>query len=421
MKVGERLFSKQVKELDWGTNDFQVPNSRCALKCTEYCDLFIKSLENQEVECFKEGLKGKAVMETKQKILGHLQKQSDLGYTAMNYMFKSHSFCIKFLSSLIGVSEYILKTVQDDYYLGVKRYIHGNDSKPKESLAVAKFTAWLTTFSQLYGQNAPDEDTTVLPAWLTKATIFRIYLQECTPPIVKRSTFYHLFKMKFGPYRDDLSLPHIRISKYSTHSVCPQCVALASYKRSCKTEQEIEYCKALQFQHKQLYGLARRRICELQQLALSYPEDHLFISLDGMDNRKSDLPRFKENSKNLANFFKLPSHITGAIISSGHYAEKMKHFFFVNHNQFEQGSNMVITVIYHLLHDFLKDHKKFPKHLHLNTDNCGRENKNRYVFTFLSALVQLGVFSSISMDFLLVGHTGKILDSILTSWVSTLV
>ena len=82
---------------------------------------------------------------------------------------------------------------------------------------------------------------------------------------------------------------------------------------------------------------------------------------------------------------------------------------------------MVITVIYHLLHDFLKDHKKFPKHLHLNTDNCGRENKNRYVFTFLSALVQLGVFSSISMDFLLVGHTGKILDSILTSWVSTLV
>ena len=36
----------------------------------------------------------------------------------------------------------------------------------------------------------------------------------------------------------------------------------------------------------------------------------------------------------------------------------------------------------------------------------GRENKNRYVFSFLSALVQLGVFSSITMDFLLVGHTG---------------
>ena len=67
---------------------------------------------------------------------------------------------------------------------------------------------------------------------------------------------------------------------------------------------------------------------------------------------------------------------------------------------------MVITIIYHLLHAFLQDHKKFPKTLHLQTDNCGRENKNRYVFTFLSALVELGVFSTITMDFLLVGHTG---------------
>ena len=113
-----------------------------------------------------------------------------------------------------------------------------------------------------------------------------------------------------------------------------------------------------------------------------------------------------KNVKNLGNFHKLPSHITGTIVTSGFYAENVKNFFFVNHNQFEQASNMVITVIYHVLHSFLQDHKKFPKHLHLNTDNCGRENKNRYVFSFLSALVQLGVFSSITMDFLLVGHTG---------------
>ena len=402
----QRLFSKAEME-QCGKWKYQVDYEECASNCNAKCTSFIKSLESSVAESFRLGLKGKTTIETKQKVLAHLQKQFDLGYTSSGYMFKGHKFCFQFLSKFLKISKYILKTVQQDFTKGVRRYIHGNDSNPRESYAVVKFTAWVTTFSQLYGQSAPDELTTVLPAWLTKATLFKIYIQESTPPFVKRSTFYHLFKVKFGPFRGDMSLPHIRISKYTTHSVCPQCVALTSYKRTCKTEREVEYCKALQFQHKQMYGLARRRICELQQLAISYPEDHLFISLDGMDNRKSDLPKFQQNSKNLVSFHKLPSHITGAIVTSGHYSEKMKHYFFINHNQYEQGSNMVITVIYHLLHAFLQDHKKFPKHLHLNTDNCGRENKNRYVFTFLSALVELGVFRSISMDFLLVGHTGK--------------
>ena len=67
---------------------------------------------------------------------------------------------------------------------------------------------------------------------------------------------------------------------------------------------------------------------------------------------------------------------------------------------------MVITIIYHLLQAFLQEHKKFPKYLHVTSDNCGRENKNRYVFSFLSALVDLGIFHEVTMDFLLVGHTG---------------
>ena len=32
----------------------------------------------------------------------------------------------------------------------------------------------------------------------------------------------------------------------------------------------------------------------------------------------------------------------------------------------ENGSDMVITIIYHLLQEFIKDHGKLPKKLHLN-------------------------------------------------------
>ena len=46
------------------------------------------------------------------------------------------------------------------------------------------------------------------------------------------------------------------------------------------------------------------------------------------------------------------------------------------------------------------------------SDNCWRENKNRYLFSFLSALVELDVFEEISVNFLIVGHTGNEVDQL---------
>jgi hypothetical protein len=82
----------------------------------------------------------------------------------------------------------------------------------------------------------------------------------------------------------------------------------------------------------------------LEQLAITYPEDHLFLAVDGMDNRKSDLPKFQQNAKNFVIFQKLPTHITGAIVTSGFYPEKQKTYFFLNHNQFEQGQCQILEI-----------------------------------------------------------------------------
>ena len=44
-------------------------------------------------------------------------------------------------------------------------------------------------------------------------------------------------------------------------------------------------------------------------------------------------------------------------------------------DQFENGSNMIVSIIYRMILDFIKDHKSLPPVLFLNVDNCGRENK----------------------------------------------
>lgn len=53
-----------------------------------------------------------------------------------------------------------------------------------------------------------------------------------------------------------------------------------------------------------------------------------------MNNRSSDIPRYLEISKDLVGTERLPSKITGVIIWSGHYLEKRKDLYFVNHDQF---------------------------------------------------------------------------------------
>ena len=54
-----------------------------------------------------------------------------------------------------------------------------------------------------------------------------------------------------------------------------------------------------------------------------------------MDNSKSYLPRYLQNSKDLVGTERLPTKITGLIIHSGSYQEeKRKCLFFLNHDHF---------------------------------------------------------------------------------------
>ena len=44
-------------------------------------------------------------------------------------------------------------------------------------------------------------------------------------------------------------------------------------------------------------------------------------------------------------------------------------------DQYENGSNLVVSIIFRMIEDFSKDNKMLPPVLFLNLDNCGRENK----------------------------------------------
>jgi hypothetical protein len=54
--------------------------------------------------------------------------------------------------------------------------------------------------------------------------------------------------------------------------------------------------------------------------------------------------------------------------------------------------------------------KPSPKKLLLQMDNCMKDNKNRYLWPFLSLLTTRDVFEKARLGFLVVGHTHKEID-----------
>ena len=103
-------------------------------------------------------------------------------------------------------------------------YSHGNlGIIRQESLKITDAICWIKCFSEAYGQYSPQEKVTILSHWLSKQTLYKMYCSEVAQDPISQSAFYDLFKSKFGPNRDDPSLPWIRISAYSSHSVCNTC------------------------------------------------------------------------------------------------------------------------------------------------------------------------------------------------------
>ena len=93
---------------------------------------------------------------------------------------------------------------------------------------------------------------------------------------------------------------------------------------------------------------------------------------------------------------------------------------FVNMEQYEQGSNMIVSMLYRLILEVRQDMGRLPPRVHISLDNCYRENKNRFTLSFLTALVQNDIFSEVNVTFLLVGHTVRFLVSLSHSTIRSI-
>lgn len=136
---------------------------------------------------------------------------------------------------------------------------------------------------------------------------------------------------------------------------------------------------------------------------------------DGFSTWKGDTPKKgARTSKGDTN------HITSRIIGvEVHCGPIHGTFLYYTDNLTAGGANIIIEVMRQTTKDLqvLLQRKKdkhgngldMPDHLILQFDNC-TENKNKYVFAYISLLVQEGHFKVVEVFFLIVGHTHASID-----------
>ena len=228
----------------------------------------------------------KSKKDVKQFLLDHLYSQEDMGLSTHGFQFFGILFCKKSFLQISGLSDYLVTEVCKAFEFGQSHFIHGNETGLRESEATRGFLIWMKQHAENYGNQSPEDNLIIIPACFSIKDLFEQYESEAPAPLIKSSTFYRLFSSKFGPYRSDKSLPHVRISSYSSHSKCDHCLSLERFQRSCKTEQDLEFAKALKQTHKQTYRRAYNAIQEKRFKAIYDPDNYLFIQIDDMDNHK---------------------------------------------------------------------------------------------------------------------------------------
>ena len=142
----------------------------------------------------------------------------------------------------------------------------------------------------------------------------------------------------------------------------------------------------LRMKHRITFGRERVYLWRKREKCQRHPKVFAILELDGMDQRKSEMPFIAEESKQLASCSKIKNHIIGVLVNDAE-------FYVIRHYDHWAGDpNMTISVLFQAIR---KLKKPWPPNLYIQLDNCIKENKNKYVFFICAMLVHFKVFTMV--------------------------
>ncbi|XP_062572892.1 uncharacterized protein LOC134234860 [Saccostrea cucullata] len=260
----------------------------------------------------------------------------------------------------------------------------------------------------------PHQEKITLPAGMKKTEVWKIMASDLDSQSLTKSSFLKIWKRSF---------PHITVVKENPFSKCHICTTLHFEFEKCGRYERDAKMIVLE-RKKQHWDYVRRQkeaYYERREVSRLFPRKCLTIIMDGMDQKKTNIPILfskSRNSKQIGNLQQVRTHLLGFLVhrdSEVSGARKVGYGYF-DLLQYPHDSNLNLTVLLQTLLDY-KD--CLGRELHLQTDSAS-DNKNKIVLGFLGIMVHLGIFEECYLHMLPVGHTHEDIDAMFSNFSSLL-
>ncbi|XP_070550483.1 uncharacterized protein [Ptychodera flava] len=321
-----------------------------------------------------------------------------------NFVLGGTQICANAWCNVLNISPKRFKTVIELYRENVTEIQHGNCGRRGMTEKTSVCLAWMKYLFERIGDYMPHKTEVHLPPIWTKETLYKRMETELTARGLGKDmviSFSH-FKRIWSHH-----LPEFKIAKADRDfAICTTCVNLKEELIKAKRPEERERVKKAIEVHDNAVCTERAVYHAARERARLEPDELTTIIIDGMDQSKTNIPRFAVKDKDSNTLLQLMTHITGSLHHTNTAQGKIP-YVLLDLRQFPHDSNLTMNVLLNVL---LQKKESLGKCLHAQFDNCYRENKNKFVLCLGSLLVEYAIFEEVFFNFLPVGHTHEDVD-----------
>lgn len=186
-------------------------------------------------------------------------------------------------------------------------------------------------------------------------------------------------------------------------SKCPQCKEFLADLKLCKDLDDVKEVRRRRSVHIQEVREERDQYHKHRNMAVDHPDSWMSLIIDGMDQKKTDIPRAcgkrdRDDGKDV-----IKTRVIGVKVHG------FGNFFYVTPPDIPHDTNTTWSIILDVLNR-LHGHREFPPSLWIQMDNTTADNKTKLTFMCQRLLVQAGIFREVVIGFLPVGHTHEDID-----------
>lgn len=321
-------------------------------------------------------------------------------------------FCASCFRLVLGINRKKWFKLRRMAKQGIVSFVRDNAVPTPRHKANTAVIQWLDYYVKMVGQFMPHVDEVHLPPgkWYHVYDLMVADIKQATGNEHSVCTFSYFSRLQKENYS------HVKVPAEQRFTKCKICTGLKAARRRTLIRAELKDIKLRREKHLQQVMTERRKYWSRRTKAKQYPHQYLSMILDGMDQHKTLLPRFMEQSSAMSACLRLKAHLVGVMVHGrGNY-------IYISNDRVHSDPNLTVHCVFRTL---LQLPPPLPPVLYLQADNCFRENKNKFVFAFLAMLVEAKVFTKVYwynlyclilkspqvvLSFLPVGHTHEDID-----------